>query len=132
MLAATSPYFYTLLKIPSQNLQSQIAELQAQLNANSHNSNNPPSSDLPFKRPPKKAKEKSSKTKGGQVGHTRHLRELVPLDSVDEIIEIYPQACQYCHIPLRSSNQIGVPLRHQVWELLPVKASVKEYQFFTW
>lgn len=110
-------------------LQNQ--ELFHQLNANSHNSSKPPSSDPPFKRPPKKSKEKSGRPKGAQVGHTRHLRELVPVAAVDEIVEIYPQECQHCHAPLRSSDQIGEVVRHQVWELPPVKASVKEYQFFT-
>ncbi len=70
--------------------QTQIADLQAQLAQNSQNSSRPPSADPPFKRPAKKTKEKSSKTRGGQVGHSRHLRELVPLEALDEIVEIYP------------------------------------------
>jgi transposase len=114
-----------------QTLQTQIAELTNQLNQNSQNSSRPPSSDPPFKRPPKKTKEKSAKPKGGQVGHTRHSRELVPLEEVDEVIEIYPQTCEECHFPLRPSDQVGEPLRHQVWELPLVKARVKEYQFYT-
>ena len=111
--------------------QAQIAELQGQIEQNSQNSSKPPSSDPPFKRPPKKTKEKSSKSKGGQVGHSRHLRELVPLEAVDEIVEIYPHECDQCHSPLRSSDQLGQPLRHQVWELPKVKARVKEYQFYS-
>lgn len=109
----------------------QNQQLLQQLNQNSQNSSKPPSSDLPFKRPPKKTKDKSSKPKGGQVGHSRHLRELVPVEAVDEIVEIYPYECAQCHTPLRASDQLGEPLRHQVWELPKVKATVKEYQFFT-
>lgn len=111
--------------------QAQIAHLQAQLNANSQNSSKPPSSDPPFKRPPKKTKEKSSKSKGGQLGHSRHIRELLPAETVDQIVEIYPYECTQCHSPLRSSDQIGEPVRHQVWELPQVKARVKEYQFYS-
>jgi hypothetical protein len=123
--------YFAALQTYLQNLQTQISELTQQLNADSQNSSRPPSSDPPFKRPPKKAKEKSAKPKGGQVGHTRHLRELLPVEQVDEIIEIYPHECANCHSPLRSSDQIGEMVRHQVWELPQVKASVREYQFYT-
>jgi transposase len=114
-----------------QSLQTQIAELTNQLNQNSQNSSKPPSSDPPFKRPPKKTKANSAKPRGGQVGHSRHSRELVLLEQVDEVIEIYPQVCEQCRFPLRPSDQVGQPLRHQVWELPLVKATVKEYQFYT-
>jgi transposase len=116
-----------------QNLQSQVIELQAQLAQNSQNSSKPPSSDPPFKRPPKKSRheDKVARPKGGQVGHSRHTRELLPVEAVDEIVEIYPHECTQCHAPLQSSDQIGEPLRHQVWELPVVKARVKEYQFYT-
>jgi transposase len=123
--------YFVVLQTYLQNLQTQIVELQSQLNTNSQNSSKPPSSDPPFKRPPKKTKEKSAKPKGAQVGHNRHLRELLPLETVDEIVEIYPHECTQCHSPLRPSDQIGEPVRHQVWELPPVKAWVREYQFYT-
>jgi transposase len=114
-----------------QTLQTQIAELKNQLNQNSQNSSQPPSADSPFKRPLKKSRENSAKPRGGQVGHTRHLRELVPLEQVDEVIELYPQDCGHCQGPLCPSDQVGEPLRHQVWELPVVKAAVMEYQFYT-
>jgi transposase len=124
--------YITVLQTYPQNLQTQVAEFQAQLKANSQNSNKPPSSDPPFKRPPKKTKDKSERPKGGQVGHNRHLRELVPVETVDEIVEIYPHKCDQCHSPLRASDQVGEqPLRHQVWELPVVKARIKEYQFYS-
>jgi hypothetical protein len=115
-----------------QNLQTEVAELQAQLAQNSQNSSKPPSSDPPFKRPPKKtnAKQKSEKAKGGQVGHTRHSRELLPVEAVAEIVEIYPSECEECHAPLHPSDQTGQMVRHQVWELPKVKATVTEYQFY--
>ena len=125
--------YFAALQTFVQNLQNQVIELQAQLAQNSQNSSKPPSSDPPFKRPPKKTrdKEKAAKPKGGQVGHSRNLRELLPVEEVDEIVEIYPHECTQCHSPLRLSDQLGAPLRHQVWELPKVKASVKEYQFYT-
>ena len=123
--------YFAALQTYLQELQTQVAQLTQQLNQNSQNSSQPPSADSPFKRPPKKPRESIPKPRGGQVGHTRHLRELVPVEQVDEVIEFYPQDCGHCHAPLHSDDQVGEPLRHQVWELPVVKASVKEYQFYT-
>ncbi|MBN9386539.1 MAG: IS66 family transposase zinc-finger binding domain-containing protein [Chloroflexi bacterium] len=53
------------------------------------------------------------------------------MEAVDEVIEIYPHECDQCLSPLRASDQLGEPLRHQVWELPQGKASVTEYQFFS-
>src|SRR5436853_7626020 len=105
-------YILTLQKL-LESLVTQNQELSLQIAQNSQNSSKPPSTDPPFQRPPKKTKEKSARPKGAQVGHNRHLRELVPAEAVDEIVEIYPQECTQCHSPLRPSDQIGAPLRHQ-------------------
>jgi transposase len=110
---------------------SQLLELKARLDQNSQNSGKPPSSDPPFKRPPKKAKAKSGQPKGGQVGHTQHIRSLLPTDEVDHLQAWRPSECEQCHTPLRSSDQLGQPLRHQVWEIEPVRAQVTEHQFYT-
>jgi transposase len=123
-------YILTLQKL-LETLVSQNQDLANQLSQNSQNSSKPPSSDPPFKRPPKKTKEKSAKPKGAQVGHSRNLRELLPLEAVDGVIEIYPHECTQCHSPLRCSDQVGEPLRHQVWELPTLKAQVSEYQFYS-
>lgn len=109
-----------------QELPTQVAELKNQLNQNSQNSSQPPSAASPFKRPPQKTGESTPNPRGGQVGHTRHSRELVPLEQVDAVIELYPQDCGHCHAPLHCGDQVGEPLRHQVWELPVVKATVKE------
>lgn len=114
-----------------ETLITQNQQLSLQVGHNSQNSSKPPSSDPPFKRPAKKTKEKSSKPKGGQVGHSRHIQEIRPVETVDEIIEIYPHECDQCHAPLNASDQIGALLRQQVWELPKVNARLKEYQFFT-
>ena len=60
-------------------LRAENAELKARLGMNSSNSSKPPSSDPPGKTPsPKKNKIKGRKS-GGQRGHKRHIRELVPV-----------------------------------------------------
>ncbi len=59
------------------SLEQRIAALEVRLNQNSLNSSKPPCADpLHLKRqPPKPA---SRKRRGGQAGHERHTRALVP------------------------------------------------------
>ena len=59
-----------------QEQQQRIEKLEARLNRDSQNSNKPPSSDAPFKKPERKAKE-SKRKKGGQKGHKGHRQELL-------------------------------------------------------
>jgi transposase len=111
-------------------LQSQITELQERLAQNSENSSKPPSSNTPWTRPPKTPKASSGKKRGGQAGHTRNLRQLLPTTEIDDIREWWPALCQECKAPLRASDQIGTPKRHQVTEIERVTAHVIEHPFF--
>src|SRR5436305_11481552 len=60
-----------------QALQQQVAQLTERLNQNSTNSSRPPSSDPPHvkRRPPSPS---SGRKRGGQPGHARQQRPLVP------------------------------------------------------
>src|SRR3990172_3962414 len=52
------------------NLTARIAQLEARLNKDSHNSHKPPSTDGPAKRPrPRSLRKRSGKKPGGQPGH---------------------------------------------------------------
>ena len=62
-------------------LEAQVARLTAQLNQNSTNSSKPPSSDPPGVS--RQAKAPSGRKPGGQPGHQRNMRELVPVKQVD-------------------------------------------------
>ena len=110
---------------------TQMTELQQRLDQNSQNSSKPPSSDPPYTRPPKTAKATSTKKRGGQPGHSRHLRELLPESEVDSIQEWWPKVCLKCQRPLRPSDQLGTYQRHQVWEIERVRAKVTEHQLYT-
>jgi hypothetical protein len=57
------------LQAQVQMLSEQVAVLQRQVNANSQNSNKPPSSDGYQKPPPKSLRKKSGRRSGGQKGH---------------------------------------------------------------
>src|SRR5438270_11655808 len=74
-----------------QALQQQVDDLRQRLDQNSTNSSRPPSSDPPHvkRRPPKPS---SGRKKGGQPGHARQQRPLVPAEQVKQAIPLRPSA----------------------------------------
>jgi len=68
-------------------LEAQVADLTAKLNRNSSNSSLPPSAN-PLHAKPAPPKPKSGKRRGGQIGHPKNERVLLP---PDEIIAIKPR-----------------------------------------
>ncbi len=108
-----------------QELLARIAELAACLNKTPQNSSLPPSSQHPHAKPAP-AKPKSKNRPGGQPGHPKHERALVPTDQCEEVVTLKPTACRKCGRTLRGND--CDPLRHQVWELPQIKPLVTEYQ----
>jgi transposase len=106
-------------------LQRKVDQLTERLNQNSTNSSRPPSSDPPHvkRRPPKSA---SGRKKGGQPGHARQQRPLVPPEQVKQTIPLMPSACRKCGQALHGEDPH--PRRHQVAEIPPVEAEVTEYR----
>src|SRR5258707_8340015 len=97
-------------------LQQQLADAKARLNTNSSNSSLPPSSDrFHSKRRPPPPADQPRKKRGGQSGHPRHLRLLVPADLVQQPILCKPTACPRRGRPLTGTD--SAPLRHPVAEL---------------
>src|SRR4051812_19690178 len=98
-------------------LEKQVAELQARLNLNSTNSSKPSSTDPPAvkllkRRPPAPP---SGRKRGGQPGHKRHTRTLVPPEQLRETFEVKPEHCKGCGAALRGDDPD--PPRHQVAEI---------------
>jgi len=110
------------------SLERRIAELEARLNQNSTNSSMPPSSDPPAvkvkRRPPPPP---SGRKRGGQPGHKRHTRALVPPERLRDTFEIKPTHCGGCGASLQGDDP--KPLQHQVAEIPPVRPDVDEYRF---
>ncbi len=108
-------------------LEQKVQELQK---LTPQNSSVPPSTQHPHAKDKPKPKPKSdSKTRnkqGGQPGHPRTTRPLVPTNDCDDVQTLYPNQCRRCHAKLSGNDPD--PLRHQVIELPQIKPIVTEYQ----
>ena len=109
-----------------------IADLERQLalrQQNSTTTSKPPSSDgLAGQQRERGRRVKSRRRAGGQPGHPGHHRELVPLERVDTIVDLMPDACRRCAHRLHARHGTGDPRRHQVTELPPIAAHITEYR----
>lgn len=105
--------------------ERRIAALEARLGRDSSNSSKPPSTEpIHVKRRP--PVPPSGKRRGGQHGHGRHTRELVPPGRLDRAVEVKPRACSGCGHSLDGDDP--EPDRHQVAEIPPIRPEVVEYR----
>lgn len=134
-MAARDPRDKIIAELREENAQlraqlkaalEEIAKLKEELGKSSSNSSKPPSSDSPQARDSRKKKPPTGRKPGGQPGHQRSTRPLVPLDQVNRVFVHKPSHCAKCEAPL--SGEDPTPLRHQVFELPKVKPSVDEHQ----
>lgn len=95
-------------------LTKRVELLESRLNQNSSNSNKPPSTDNPFKKP--KAKPKKAKKRRKRKGHRQQC--LRPT----EIIELFPPACACGHC---SPDEPEPYYIHQVIELPEIELDVR-------
>ncbi len=102
------------------NLESQIQKLTPQ------NSSLPPSTQHPHAKPKRSARDGKKRKRGGQKGHKKHQRELIPSEQCDDVIPLKPNVCRRCDTRLTGIDP--EPIRHQVWELPEIKPIVTEYQ----
>ena len=124
-LEAASEVLSPLVRAALERLEARVRDLEARLGLNSTNSSKPPSSDPPgMVRPGKKPK---GKKRGGQRGHQGHHRALLPPERVEAVVH-GPEACEHCGHSLAGAEE-GLPARvHQVVELPPIRAEVKEHR----
>jgi transposase len=109
--------------------QKRIEDLERRLGMNSGNSSMPPSSDGPGQEPVKTTRPKSKRKRGGQFGHPKRSRPLIPTADCDRVEHHRPAACTDCGTKL--SGDDPNPERHQVTDLPPVKPTVTEHQIHT-
>jgi len=107
------------------DLEHQLAMRQQ----NSRTTSKPPSSDgLAGRQRDRGRRSKSRRKAGGQPGHPGHSRPLVPLERVNDVVDLMPPACRHCTHPLKGRPIAGAPRRHQVTELPPIEAHIIEYR----
>lgn len=121
LIARQSPEAQAIIRI----LLAKIAELEARLNKSPRNSSLPPSTQHPHAKPAP-SKTKSGKKQGGQPGHAKYERPLIPVGQCTQAIPIRPTSCRRCGTELSGSDP--QPLRHQVWDIPEIKPLVTEYQ----
>src|SRR5665811_2109206 len=109
-LAALPPDVQALFRAVIDYYERRIAELEAKLNKSPQNSSLPPSSQHPHAKPSIK-RPKSNKKRGGQPGHAKHERPLLPTDECDEVQTLKPIECRRCGKKLAGCD--AQPLRHQ-------------------
>jgi transposase len=117
-----------MLREAMAGLQSRVADLAAQVKANSRNSSKPPSSDGPAKPAPKSLRGKSGRQPGrpkGQPGATMELTE-----HPDKTVRHRPAKCSCCGKSLSKAPVTAVE-RRQVIDIPPVKAVTTEHQMLT-
>src|SRR4051794_7461672 len=106
-------------------LESRVNDLEARLKLDSTNSSKPPSSDpIGLKRRP--PAPPSRKRRGGQPGHRKARRALVPPEKVRATFDCRPTACRRCGRGLSGADP--EPVIHQVAELPRIEPIVDEYR----
>src|SRR3989304_4809399 len=86
-------------------LRAEVDELRWQLKGKTpQNSSLPPSTQHPHARP-QPGKRKSKKRRGGQPGHAKHERPLIPSQDCDEVQELKPTECRRCGGRLTGSDE---------------------------
>jgi transposase len=121
--------FVLSLIVRVQNLEAEVAALREQLNRNSRNSSQPPSSDGAEVPPKPRRRAKSRRKRGAQPGHPGARRKLVSSEQVKEDHDEKPDVCRGCGQALEGEDP--EPYRHQVTEIPPVVAEVTEYRLHT-
>jgi transposase len=121
LIARQTPEAQAIIRL----LLAKIQELEERLNQSPRNSSLPPSTEHPHAKPPRR-KPLAKRKPGGQPGHAKHERPLLPTDQCHDVIFLKPTVCRRCGRKLEGEDV--TPLRHQVWELPEIQPQVIEYQ----
>jgi transposase len=134
LLAQNATLLDVNAKVLAENaeLKAEVAGFQSQLavaRKNPRNSSKPPSTEHPHAKPTPKphAKPKTSNDKrGGQPGHEKHARELVPVEQCASVVDHKPQACRGCGARLKGGDP--EPDRKQAWDLPVIRPEIIEHR----
>jgi transposase len=105
-------------------LTERVKELEARLNSNSQNSNQPPSSDG-FKKKSRSLRQRRRRKSGAQAGHAPHRLE--PVADPDSVVLHSLTQCPHCQASLTEV----APLHHQarqLFDLPEIRLQVSEHR----
>ena len=133
LIARQSPEAQAIIRLLLARIAEQdrrIAALEAEVAAlkkTPRNSSLPPSTEHPHAKPTREQQKKVSGRKpGGQPGHPKFERALIPPEQCQAVITLKPKTCRRCGEALTGSDP--KVLRHQVWDVPEIKPVVTEYQ----
>jgi len=117
---------FLLARIAEQDRRIAALEAEvARLKKTPRNSSLPPSTEHPHARPARDEEKKGSgKKPGGQPGHPKHERSLIPTEQCQAVVPLKPETCRRCGEALVGTDP--EPLRHQVWDIPEIKPLVTE------
>ena len=125
--AEMTPAVKAFVEVLIDHYEARLADLESRIQKLApQNSSLPPSTQHPHAKPERGKRDGKRKKRGGQKGHQKHQRELIPAEQCDEVISLQPDACRRCGTLLTGID--AAPIRHQVWELPEIKPIVTEYQ----
>ena len=110
-----------------------IQKLSERVETNSKNSSLAPSKDRSSQNKSNikrnEERRKNPKKSGGQLGHKKHERTLLPLDQVDNVVQCCPddQCCCGGYVILNTETY----RRHQQYEFPVIRPIVTEYQIYS-
>ncbi|OGT32466.1 MAG: hypothetical protein A3C44_03450 [Gammaproteobacteria bacterium RIFCSPHIGHO2_02_FULL_39_13] len=110
-----------------------IQKLNEKLKTNSKNSSLSPSKDRASKNKSNikrtEDRKKNPKKRGGQPGHKKHERILLPLNKVDHVVICHPHNMCACggHVIINAE----ITRRHQQYEFPIIRPIVTEYQIYS-
>src|SRR5438552_2758707 len=110
-----------------------IQQLSEKSKTNSKNSSLSPSKDRSSKNKSNikrnEERRKNPKKQGGQAGHKKHERTLLPLDKVDQVVQCCPEnQCTYCGGEVSLNRDTY--RRHQQYEFPVIRPFVTEYKIY--
>src|SRR5271169_2829726 len=91
LIARQPPEAQAIIRV----LLAKIQELERRFNKTPQNSSLPPSTQHPHAKPPSR-KARSRKKRGGQPGHAKHERPLLPTEQCDDVQPLKPRECRRC------------------------------------
>lgn len=120
----TTVNFMKMLIDKINQLEERVKELEDQISKDSHNSNKPPSSDAPFRKP-KSLRQKSGKKQGGQKNHKGST--LKQVQDPKQIKKISPTGKCDCGKNLRNAEILSI-IKRQLFDIIVTPIFVTEYQ----